>query len=134
MTRTTPSYLVRIQRNIITVITLLVVLGGIGVGFMKNRLGLILSAAAGAIGVLTTLVLKFVIDDEIAKQGKKMLEADYGAGFYLSLILFIAAAGFNLYQMMNQGKPIPLIPSNIGGRGGRRFQILLPVRKQELSQ
>lgn len=111
-----------VDPNPIAVIILLVVLAGILVSFLKSRAGLILSAMSGVIGFVATLALKFTIDNEIAKQGKRMLEADYRAGFYLSLILFIAAAGFNFYQIMNRERTIPLIPLITGARGEEGFK------------
>ena len=72
-------------------------LGGLGLGFVKSRRSAVLPAAAGGLGVLLLLLLKSKLDDEITAQGRGLLQVDFAAGFWLALLLYLAAAVLNAY-------------------------------------
>jgi hypothetical protein len=56
-------------------------------------------------GALRGLLIKSGTDDSIVKQGSGMIQVSYGLGFWLSLLLFLGAAGLNGYQFMEERKP-----------------------------
>lgn len=91
--------------NALAIITLAIAAIGLGVGFWKSYYSAIPSFLAGVVGFITTLMLKSGLDEEIISQGGS---TEWGAGYYLTLILFLAAAGFNTYLMVrNKSLPLP---------------------------
>jgi hypothetical protein len=62
-------------------------------------------AISGGVGTLLLLLIKSGTDDSIVKQGSGMIQVSYGLGFWLSLLLFLGAAGLNGYQFMEERKP-----------------------------
>ncbi|MFX4261535.1 FHA domain-containing protein [Pelotomaculum propionicicum] len=65
-----------------------------GLVFLKNKKLSLISAVTGAVGLLATFIIKFLIDHEASSEG---LGTSYQAGFYLMLLSYAAAAGFNGY-------------------------------------
>jgi hypothetical protein len=65
-----------------------------GLVLTKNRKVSLMSAVTGAAGFLATLIIKFLIDREASSEG---LRTSYQAGFYLMLLAYAAAAGYNGY-------------------------------------
>jgi hypothetical protein len=59
---------------------------------------------ASGIGAIILLFVKSGADSEVMKQGSGMIQVSYGIGFYLALLLFIANAGVNGYQFMEERK------------------------------
>ncbi len=59
---------------------------------------------ASGIGAIILLFVKSGTDSEVIKQGSGMIQVSYGIGFYLALLLFIANAGVNGYQFMEERK------------------------------
>lgn len=85
----------------IAILLLLIVIGGIVVGFIKNRkhlLGLIFSIA----GFILNLLLRSGITNKVMEQGKGIFDISYGIGFYLPLLLFISAIGVNAYALKEE--------------------------------
>jgi len=76
----------------LAILALLSALGGLGISFLKNRPGRFGSAVAGGIGFLAFVFLKLKIDREILQQGDGILQAQYGGGFYLGMLVFLCAA------------------------------------------
>jgi hypothetical protein len=63
-------------------------------------------AVAGGIGLLFLLFLKAKIDSEVLKEGEGMLRVEYGIGFWLVLLLFLAAIGLNVFLFSQMKKKI----------------------------
>jgi hypothetical protein len=80
---------------IITIIGLILGLSG------KGRE--ILLTAASAIGVIMLLLVRSNVVKEMTKQGMQMLNIEFGAAYYISIILFLIAALFNLFQLATMG-------------------------------
>ncbi len=87
---------------------------GLGSSFIKGKKSAIAPAAAGGIGLISLLMLKLKLDNEILREGKGMLELEYGVGFWVVLILFLIAIVLNVYLM--QGKTFSLL-EGIGTKG-----------------
>jgi len=83
--------------NPLVIVILMLTLVGIGLGFWVNAKRPLLSSITGAAGLILTFVTKVVIDNELAKEGRGLFQAQYKAGFYLMLILFLIAAVYNGY-------------------------------------
>ena len=80
----------------LAVLSFLAVLGGAAAGFVKDRKGLVWSAAAGALAV----VLLFMLQSKLGREASGFVEPDMRFGFHLAVLLSGGAAGLNLYAMM----------------------------------
>lgn len=89
-------------------------LAGLGLGFVKGRPGAVGAAAAGGLGVLLFLLLKSKVDGDVMSQGRGLLQLDWGAGFWLSLLCYLAAAFISVYALKQsrseQAAPPPPAP------------------------
>ena len=72
----------------------------------KTRSNKILPACSGGLGAFLILSIKSGLDQELVKQGAGFagFSAEYGFGFWGSFIFFLAAALYNIWQVVN---PIP---------------------------
>ncbi len=108
-----------IDANPLAIIAFLAAVSGVGFGFMKGNKKSIISAVVGGIGFISILVLKIMLDSKITEQGDGMLKAEYGPGYYLPLILFLGAAGFNIYLIAS--KSTGQLQGNTGAEGSHKF-------------
>jgi len=70
------------------------------------RYSRMLSLIAGALGALMLLFLRSSIGGEVTGDFEfKIIEVSYEWGYYLSLILLIAAFAVNLYQVITENRP-----------------------------
>jgi zinc ribbon protein len=102
-------------------IAFLCAIAGIAVGLLVARMPLV-SAIVGAVGTLFLLILMGKVSGDAGKQAQGLLEIDYGAGFILSLLLFIAATAWNGWLFFTSQKPgtaasPPLAQSAAAGGG-----------------
>ncbi|MBW4616223.1 MAG: hypothetical protein KME21_23705 [Desmonostoc vinosum HA7617-LM4] len=72
---------------------------GIGTSLIKIRKSSLISAGIGAFGLVMLLSLKSEIDKQIINNGASYagFKADYGVGFWGSILLFISAACLNIW-------------------------------------
>lgn len=90
------------------VMLIILALIGIGLYFWKNRLSNLASALTGALGIIFTFVLKIEIDSKIDSKVQG-LSVQYKVGFILTILLYIAAAGYNFYLYSINEKTAPQI-------------------------
>jgi len=105
----------------VATIAFLCAIAGIAVGFLVARVPLV-SAIVGAVGTLFLLFLMGKVSGDAGKQAQGLLEINYGAGFILSLLLFIAATAWNGWLFFTSRKPgtaasLPLVQSAAAGGG-----------------
>ncbi|HEV2378958.1 MAG TPA: zinc ribbon domain-containing protein [Terriglobia bacterium] len=81
----------------LAVVAFLCVAAGLAVSFVKGRKGAVLPALAGGLGLIVLLLLKSKLDNDVLTQSEGMVQMQYEAGFYLTLLLSLAAAGVNGY-------------------------------------
>ncbi|HHV76675.1 MAG TPA: FHA domain-containing protein [Syntrophothermus lipocalidus] len=106
------------------IVVFVLALVGVGVGFWKNRLSNVAAFAVGLVGPITMCLFKSSFDEEAVSQG---LTTQWGAGYYLTLLLFLAGAGLNLYLMVrNRGA----LPAPGLARSGPRFCIQCGARNE----
>jgi len=77
-------------------------LAGLALKDQRRYLG---GAIAGAVGVVTLLLLKLRIDDAVLSEGEGMLRAEYGGGYYLAMLVFACAAGLHGYLLWDAKQP-----------------------------
>lgn len=108
----------KIQGETLAIFVFLSACAGFALSFIKDKKGAMGTAVTGGMGIIFLLLLKSKLDNDILRQGQGMLQVDYGAGFYLTLLLFLSAIGANVYSMA-QGKRISLLQGK--GVSGYKF-------------
>lgn len=105
----------KVNGEVIAMLAFATVIAGLGIGFLKGKKGAIGSAVVGGVGTVLTLLLKSKLDNDILRETGGMLQVDYGAGFYLTLISFLSVIGINAYSIMQEkGLSLPQIKSQTG--------------------
>jgi hypothetical protein len=89
----------KIDPEPLAILAFLAAIGGLGLSFLKGKRSPVASAVLSAIGVIFLLALKSKIDGDTLRQGRGMVEVHYEAGFYLSLVLLLAAIGANAFAL-----------------------------------
>jgi hypothetical protein len=87
----------RVDPEPLAILAFLAAAGGLGLSFLKGKKGPGASAVLSALAVIFLLALKSGIDSDALRQGQGMVEVHYETGFYLSLVLLLAAVGANAY-------------------------------------
>lgn len=87
----------QIDPNPLLIIVLILAIVGIALYFWKNRKSLFAAAATGVLGAILTIAARLTMDSKIEEQSHGVAETSYGAGFWLPLLLFFGAAGFNVW-------------------------------------
>lgn len=87
----------QISADILVLLSLMAVLVGLGSSFIKGKFGSLIPAICGAIGLLSMLIFKVRLDNEVLKQGGGLLNIEYLFGFISTCFLFLASAVLNGY-------------------------------------
>ena len=87
----------KIDGEPLALFALLVALIGGGLAFLAGRTTRLAAAGLGGLGAILLLMLKSKIASDAVKEGGGMFQVSFGAGYWLALVGFIAAAGLNLY-------------------------------------
>lgn len=106
----------RIKGDIFAIIALLASIGGIGMGFLKDRESSIGSAVTGSIGVISLIILSIRLNNQILKEGGGLLQLDYRIGFYLTLFFFLSATVINIYSLVSDKIPTLYLPDIFAGK------------------
>lgn len=77
---------------------------GLGISFLKGQKSFIASFITGLAGAISLLLLKAKLDNEILKQGEGILQLEYTKGFWLTFLLFLLAAGWNIFLFFQSKK------------------------------
>jgi hypothetical protein len=83
---------------------------GLCFSFLPGTRSAVAPALCGFVGVVALLLLKSKLDADILKSGGGAFQLEYGAGFTLALLLFIAGAGWNMYALTRAGRAAPPLP------------------------
>jgi len=85
----------KVEPEPLAILTLITAIIGFGVSFLKDRKSTLLTALIGGFGLISLLLLKSKIDNEVLRKGEGILRVEYGFGFWLVLLLFLCAIGLN---------------------------------------
>jgi hypothetical protein len=96
----------RVEPELFAILAFLCASGGLALSFLKGKGGSIGGGLVAAVGIFTLLLLKLRIDSTIAKEGEGLLQVEYGAGFYITFLLFLCAAILNLSLLINTKKQL----------------------------
>jgi hypothetical protein len=78
-------------------------IAGLGLSFLKSKKSAIGPAVVGIVGLISLLLLKSEMDDDILREGGGMLQIEYTAGFWLTFVLYLSAIGLNAF-LFSQSK------------------------------
>jgi len=73
-------------------------IAGLGLSFLPGRETAIAPASSGALGLILMLFSKLKLDNyaqSAVKEGGGMVRVEYEVGFWVAVLLFVAAAGLN---------------------------------------
>lgn len=76
---------------------------GIGIYLLKDNREATIGTGAGIIGFGSLIILQFVIKGAIEKEGKGLVDADFGVAYWIALIA-MGVAGVISYLRINQTK------------------------------
>ena len=93
----------KIRGEPVAIITLIITVLGIIAGSLKGKMAHVASAAAGGLGAILLVILRYRISNEASKIAV-IIQIDYGIGYYLAFLFFIAALGYNL--LLLKGSPL----------------------------
>ncbi len=91
---------------------------GLGLSFLRGRTGAIAPAAMGGLGAILLLALKSKIEGDVLNKSGGVIQVNYEVGFYMVLILFLAALALNIFVLL-QGQGLPM--SGLKTGGGSKF-------------
>lgn len=82
----------------LTVLVLVCAIAGLGLSFLPGRETAIAPASSGSLGLILMLFLKLKLDNyaqSAVKEGGGMVRVEYEMGFWVVVLLFVAAVGLN---------------------------------------
>lgn len=94
----------KVDPNIWAILAFLSAIGGLWVFYKKIKNESLLGSAAGAIGIVSLLILRFVINGKIEQQGGGMvaIETDFVFGYWASLLAFLVAGGISYLRLRQE--------------------------------
>ncbi len=94
----------KVNPNIWAILAFISAIGGVWVFFKKIKNESFLGSTAGAIGVVSLLILRSVIKGKIEQQGGGMvaIETDFLFGYWASLLAFIVAGGISYLRLRQE--------------------------------
>ena len=81
----------------LAIITFCCVIAALLFSFIKNRKSAILPAICSGIAIITLLILKLKIDNEVLKEGEGIIQIGYAYGFWIILVMLLFGAMLNGY-------------------------------------
>ncbi|MBF0558858.1 MAG: zinc ribbon domain-containing protein [Nitrospirae bacterium] len=101
----------KVKGEMLAVLAFLSGIAGLVFSFSAGRVRNLASSVIGFVGVILLFLMKSKIDKDVLRQTGGVVHLDYGLGYYLALLLFIAAIAVSVYSIM-QEKNIPVSPIN----------------------
>jgi len=124
----------KVNPEIFALLSVIVAAGGLASCFLKGKAGTILPAAGGILGVIFLVLMRFKLSRELSKvgEGAGILQLEYGIGYYLTFLLFLASFVLNIYnpfkkplqkEITTKGTPLKKFCTQCGqeNEGGNQF-------------
>lgn len=103
----------KVSAEPLAIFALLSVLTGVGLCFLEGKKGAFGSAAMALLGVILLAALKSRLDGEALKQGGGVIQVNYDAGYYLTLVFLLAALGTSIYALVgSKGGRVPAVQTS----------------------
>ncbi len=91
----------------LAVIALLSTIAGLILCFLKHRMKNLILIVVSGLGTIMLLLLRVKLDGDILREGRGMVQLNYNAGYYLTLLSFLSVIGINAYSKYGGGKKLP---------------------------
>jgi hypothetical protein len=102
----------KVDAEPLAALALLALLAGAGLSLLKGKKGAGMSAAFAGLSFIFLLALKSKLDGDAVRQGGGAIQVNYEAGFYLVIVLLLAAIGAGIYTLAaGKGIPAPAGPA-----------------------
>lgn len=95
----TPSESDEFPGRIYAILAFAVAILGVGVSFLRARIGAVSALVAGILGALFLFLLRTSITSDFGQAGLVGFEVTFELGWWLALLLFVAAAAFAGWAM-----------------------------------
>ncbi len=91
-----PRQVERVDPEPLAILAFLAGLAGLGVSFLKDKKTALAPALIGGVGAVCLFSLKLKFDSDIQRQAAGILQVDYDIGFWLVLLMYLAAVALNV--------------------------------------
>jgi len=81
---------------------------GLAFSFKDNKINFIIRILVGGFGTAMLALLTSRIKEGVLKESGGLLQVNFGIGYYLCLIFFLAAIGINIYIFSQSGNSLPV--------------------------
>lgn len=81
-----------VQSQPMALFALIAAVAGLAVGFIRKKTTALISLVIAVLGVVFLFLLKINMDGDAALSGQGIIKLEYQSGYWLTIILFIAAA------------------------------------------
>jgi len=102
----TPSETEEFPGRIYAILAFAIAILGVGVSFLRDRIGAISALVAGILGALFLFLLRTSITGEFGQASLVGFEVNFELGWWLALLFFVAAAAFAGWAMMADRRPV----------------------------
>jgi hypothetical protein len=99
-----PRKVDRVNPEPFAVLAFLAGLAGLGVSFLKDQKTALAPAIFGGVGAVCLLLLKLKFDGDIQRQAAGILQVEYDVGFWLVLLIYLAAGVLNISIFLQSRK------------------------------
>lgn len=94
----------KVEGELLAILAFFSAVVGLGLSFLKSLKSSIAPAIAGVSGSILLLLLKAKLDNDMLREGLRMLRIEYAIGFWLTFLLFLFAAGWNWFLFLRRKK------------------------------
>lgn len=94
-----------IKSQLMALLAFLAALVGLAVGFIRKKMTAIFSLIIAVLGTVFLILLKINMDSDVALNGEGIMNLEYQTGYWLTIILFIAAAAAHWFIYNEKKKP-----------------------------
>lgn len=115
----------KVNPNFWAILAFLMAIGGAAAYYKKIKSEALAGAAAGAIGFLSLIFLRFAIKNKIEEQGGGMvsIEIDFLFAYWVSLIGFLAAGGLSYLRWKQEKEKVKEGTSPVAAKGVTPLQV-----------
>jgi hypothetical protein len=86
---------------------------GLALSFVRGRARTIAPAVAGGVAAILLMALKSSIDSDVLSKGGGVIQANYDIGFYVVVLLLLAAVGLNVFLLIQgRGLRFPVLTAS----------------------
>lgn len=92
----------KVKGEMLAVLAFMSGIAGLVFSFSTGKIRNLASSVIGSAGVILLFLLKSKIDQDVLRETQGVIHLDYGPGYYLALLLFVAAIAVNFYSIIQE--------------------------------